>query len=429
MNEREDMAVTDTDRRQWFSRERLGLFLHWGCYSVHGQGEQAMYRERIQETEYRKLANQFHPKQGFAEEWAEWARAQGFRYLVLTTRHHDGYSLFDSKHDEFNAVKTGPGRDLITEFVEATRAAGLKVGLYYSIVNWRYRGQWDADGHPHDIPDMIEQVHGQVEELMTGYGKIDVLWYDVPKIPDGKNGPVSDSTPDFWRSPELNATVRKHQPGILINDRSGMPQDLSTPEQTIPTDGGMTEMWETCMTINTRPGWGYHPHDSSRKSASLVVYNLVEAVRAGGNFLINVGPRADGSLDPVEQETIEQVGKWITTNGEALYDAETFEPVSVQPPGYYFGMWTRKGTTGYFTVTRWPTSGEIVIPCLHTRVVSASMLATGELITFSQDRIGRLRLSGMPGSPPDALGTVLKVEFDDVPSYSPETPSAAWLDQ
>lgn len=413
---------------QWFLEARLGLFLHWGCYSVHGQGEQAMFRERIPEAEYRRLADQFKPEPGFAERWAQWAKAQGFRYLALTTRHHDGYCLFNTRYDDFNALNTGPGRDLIAEFVAATRAAGLGVGLYYSIVNWRFHGQWDADEYSEDIPRMIDQVHGQVEELMTQYGKIDILWYDVPKIPTGKNGPVTDSASDFWRSPELNAMVRRHQPGILINDRSGMAQDISTPEQEIPTHGGMRGLWETCMTINTRPGWGYHLHDTSRKSAGLVIYNLVEAVRAGGNFLINVGPRADGSFDPTEQAILERVGRWIRANGEALYGADSFDPVSSQPPGYYFGMWTRKGTTGYFTVTRWPESGEILIPCLGTEVLSASMLVSGDPISFSQDGKGRLRLFGLPLSPPDALGTVLKVTFRDEPSYSAAFDGACWLD-
>jgi len=420
-------TLTDEERRRWFSNERLGLFLHWGCYSVHGQGEQAMRRELIPEASYRTLADRFNPEPGFAARWAQWAKAQGFRYMALTTRHHDGYCLFDTRHDDFNAPSTGPGRDLIAEFVEATRAAGLKVGLYYSIVNWRYRGQWDADSYPEDIPNMIDQVHGQVEELMTQYGKIDVLWYDVPQIPTGNNGPISESTSDFWRSPELNAMVRNHQPEILINDRSGMAQDIATPEQEIPTDGRIAGLWETCMTINTRPGWGYHPHDTSRKSAGLVVYNLVEAVRAGGSFLINVGPMADGSLEPTEKETLERVGTWIRANGEALYGADIFEPVCAQPPGYYFGMWTRKGKTGYFTVTRWPESGEIVIPGLHVPVASAQMLVSGEPVAFTQDAQGRLRFHGMPHSPPDPLGTVLKVEFEEEPSYS-NLEGASWLD-
>ena len=386
-----------------------------------------MFRERIPEASYRTLADRFQPKPGFAVEWAQWARAQGFRYITLTTRHHDGYCLFDTRHDDFNALTTGPGRDLVAEFVDATRAEGLRVGLYYSIVNWRFRGQWDAEAYPGDIPVMIDQVHGQVEELMTHYGKIDALWYDVARIPTGRNGPINNSEADFWRSTELNAMVRKHQPGILINDRSGIPQDIATPEQFIPTDGGMAGLWETCMTINTRPGWGYHPHDTSRKSASQVVYNLVEAVRAGGNFLINVGPKADGSLDPLEQEILEALGGWITANGEALYGAQTFEPVTAQPPGYYFGMWTRKGTRGYFTVTRWPASGEIVIPCLHTKATAASVLVSGDTIDVAQDDEGRLRFSGLPHAPPDPLGTVIKVEFQDEPSFD-DRGGAAWLD-
>ncbi len=172
------MTENYDQRLEWFREARFGMFVHWGIYSVLGRGEQIMLRDLIPQSEYDPLADRFQPVADWAERLARQAVEAGAKYMVLTTRHHDGYCLFDTATSDFNAAKTGPGRDLIAEYVEAMRRAGLKVGFYYSLLNWRWPGQWSPDRYPDDLPRLVDEVHAQVRELMTHYGKIDILWYD-----------------------------------------------------------------------------------------------------------------------------------------------------------------------------------------------------------------------------------------------------------
>ncbi len=308
--------LNSESKLKWFNEARFGLFIHWGLYAIPARGEWVMNRELIPPEEYNKLADQFNPEKFDAMEWAKLAKQAGAKYMVLTARHHDGFCLFDSKVNDFNSVKTAAKRDFVAEYVDACRAIGLKVGIYYSIASW----QWPAIhtgpfADPEGWKSLVDDTHAQLEELMSNYGKIDILWYDGAFIP----GIMDDSTQTkHWRSAELNQMVRRHQPDILINDRSGFPEDISTPEQTIaPPAAGRT--WEACMTMNQ--SWGYKAADKDFKSVQEIIQCLVRCARFGGNLLLNVGPKADGTIQSEFVERLQQVGEWMKINGEAIYNS------------------------------------------------------------------------------------------------------------
>ena len=230
-----------------------------------------MLKERIPKAEYAKLADRFRPGKFDAHEWVKIAREAGMRYMVLTTRHHDGFSLFDSQVSDFTSVKTAAKRDFIGEYVEACRNAGMPVGFYYSLLDWRWPAYWDGPKKdPEGWKEVRDYVHSQVRELMTNYGKIDILWYD---------GSWPHSAED-WEAQKLNEMVRSLQPGIIINNRSGIPGDLETPEQRIQ---GHERPWETCMTMDDL-WWGYHPGDANVKSPTQLVRTLVKRVEGVADF-------------------------------------------------------------------------------------------------------------------------------------------------
>lgn len=428
---------SDHDRRiEQFRDLRLGMFVHWGMYSVLGRGEQIMIRDLMPLKEYQKHAEQFQPADDWAPRLAEEAKAAGLKYVVLTTRHHDGYCLFDTATHDFNAVKTGPGRDLIGEYVAACREAGLKVGLYYSLLTWRWHGYWSPGRYPADLPQMVDEVHAQVRELMTQYGKIDILWYDGGGVP-GRPGhgmwggkPIDKSPAEFWRSKELNAMARELQPEILINNRSGEPEDFGTPEQQVSSEGG-GRPWETCMTLNYAPGWGYLRQSMANKTAGEVLFQLMDAVRLGGNFLFNVGPRPDGSIDSRESTVLREIGKWLARHGEAVYGTRPAAIYDlaighVQGPMFHYGMWTCRGATGYFTLFYYP-GDPLVVSKIGPRSKRATLLTTNTPLAIEEAANGRTLVRGLPKSSPDPLATVIKVEFDS-PPYAVTEIDADWLD-
>ena len=423
------------DRLDWFHDARLGMFAHWGMYSVLGLGEQIMWRDLMPRADYEPYAAQFRPSPDWAKDLARQAVDAGMKYVALTTRHHDGYCLFDTATHDFNAVKTGPGRDLVAEYADALRAAGLRVGFYYSVLDWRWPGTWSPDKHPDDLPRMVDEIHTQVRELMSNYGRVDLLWYDCARVP-GSHGhgmwggkPIGQSSAEFFRSEALNAMVRERQPGILINDRSGVPGDFGTPEQKIASDG-TGRAWETCMTLNYAPGWGYLGHSMANKTAGEVLYNLVDAVRLGGNFMFNVGPRSDGSIDDREKRVLDAIGAWLKRHGEAVYGTrpEGIYNLSLghcQGPMYHYGMWTCKGSTAYLTLFYYP--GEtLVVSKIMPGIRSATLLTTGQSLSVAQGTNGRTVIKGLPPEPPDPLAPVVKVEFEGPPQAVTDV-NSDWL--
>ncbi len=423
-------------RLAWFRAARFGMFVHFGCYAAAGRGEQIMLRDLIPAEEYARFAADFDPHPGWADELCAAAKGAGATYIVLTTRHHDGYCLFDTATHDFNAVQTGPGRDLIDEYVAAARAAGLRVGFYYSVHTWRYRGFWDPAGYPDDLPLMRAEMYAQVEELMSNYGAIDLLWYDAPAPPGhqvpgnfGWHGTPLASTPAaFYDSARVNARVRELQPHILINDRSGLPEDFGTPEQHISAaDGG--RMWEACMTLNFAPGWGYLPYPLATKTPGQVLWHLLDCVRQGGNFLFNVGPKADGSLAARDRDFLAELGAWMQLHRDAVF---TGGPSAIQTDrgqgvDFHYGMFTEHGTTAWLTLFYYPPDGFMLLNRIAGGLKTARLLTTGEELTVERISNGRYKISGLPLSPPATIAPVIELAFARQPREA-GIADASWLD-
>ena len=386
----------DRDRRlQWFRAARFGMFIHWGLYAQLGRHEWVMNRERIPVAEYEKLAATWKPRPHAARHWAKLAREAGMRYMVMTTKHHEGFCLFDSKLTDYNAAKCGPGRDLVAEYVEAARAEGLRVGFYYSMMDWHHPDGARCKTDEAARRRFVDYIHGQVCELCTNYGKLDIMWYDV-SWPLDVNG---------WESAKMNAMVRSLQPDIIINDRSQLPEDFGTPEQHItPEKGGRA--WEACMTFND--SWGYTPIDTTYKSAWQVVQMLRTVAAGGGNLLLNIGPAPDGSVpEPCERALLE-TGQWLNQYGPAIYQAT--DPM--QQEWGTLGAFTRKGDILYYHCNRWPGSS-LAIGGLACTVKKAQFMG-GPDITFTQVK-DRLLLTGLPAVAPNALDTVIVLQVEGEP--------------
>jgi len=381
-------------RMKWWHEAKFGMFIHWGLYSVIGRHEWAMEREAIPVAEYGRLAERFKPKPHPAREWARLAKRAGMKYMVMTTKHHEGFCLFDSKHTNYCAPKAC-GRDLVAEYVEAARSEGLRFGFYYSLMDWHHpdgaRCAEDEDARKR----FVKYIHGQVRELMTNYGKVDILWYDV-------SWPL---TPEGWESAKMNRMVRDLQPDIVINNRSGLPEDFSTPEQHVrgEPDG---RAWEACMTMNA--SWGYHKADDNWKSPRQVLGYLITCARDGGNYLLNIGPKGDGSVPDESVRILNTVGRWMDRYGQTIYGAE---PCSVKSS--LFADFTRKGKTLYVHLHSWPGS-EWGIGGLRTKVESARLLPKGNPVEFEQSEFS-LRFRNLPAEAPDAPISVLALECESVP--------------
>jgi alpha-L-fucosidase len=358
-----------------------------------------MEQEGIPVAEYEKQAWQFKPKPNAARDWAKLAKRAGMKYMVMTSKHHEGFCNFDTKTTNYNAAKTGPGRDLVKEYLDAARGEGLRAGLYFSLMDWHHPDGARCKTDEAARRRFVDYVHAQARELCTNYGKLDVLWYDV-------NWPLSAAG---WESEKLNKMVRGLQPDIILNDRSGIPEDFDTPEQHIQASKGRN--WEACMTLND--SWGFNKGDDNWKPSKTVIRNLVTCTRDGGNYLLNIGPMADGSIPPDSVRILSEVGQWMERNGAAVIGSELCQPRSSE-----IATFTRKGKTLYAHVFYWP--GEAVsIGGLQTKVQSVKYLATGGSVKFDQDDF-RLRLTGLPVNAPDHPLTSFAIECADVPTQNNE---------
>jgi alpha-L-fucosidase len=401
---------------KWWHEAKFGMFVHWGVYAVPageyrgkevpGLGEWIMHDARIPVAEYRGYAGRFDPAKYDPDAWAQLARDAGMRYVVITSKHHDGFALFDSAASDWNAVKAAPaGRDLIAPLAAAVRNRGMKFGLYYSQAqDWTNPGGAKAgykagDGwDPAQKGDYDAYLDGvavpQVREILTRY-KPDVLWWDTPV----------DMTPA--RAAKFTALLSSLAPRIVQNNRlgGGVRGDTETPEQTIPATGYPGRDWETCMTMNDT--WGFKRADHRWKPADDLTRKLIDIASKGGNFLLNVGPTAEGEIPPESVERLRAVGRWMKTNGEAIYGT-TAGPFSPAPE---WGRATRKGDTLYLHVFAWPADGRLVVPGLKGTARSARLLAAGGAKLEARPGDDGLTIAGLPAAAPDPVASVIKLEM------------------
>jgi alpha-L-fucosidase len=371
-------------RIAWWRDAKFGLFMHWGVYSIPGRGEWVQWNEQIPVSEYAKLAGQFNPDHFDPDAWAAIAKAAGMKYTVLTSRHHDGFALFDDPGSSFTAMKSAAHRDFVADYVNAIRKAGLRVGLYYSPLDWRYPGFYFPDLYQANANDLREQYHRQLNELASHYGRIDILWFDGGGVdwlgfggvnfkgrwqarPKGEHYAGTFS----WQDDDAINNLRKLQPSIIINDRTDAPADFQSREG----DGAMGNFdnqhpWELCTTLTTG-AWGYQPN-AKIKSRNEVIRLLVGAVGRDGNMLLNVGPRPDGQIEPEQAERLREVGDWLKQYGPSIY-ATRGGPYL---PGD-FGVSTYHDRTIYLHILNF-TGKTLMLPPLSAKVLDCSVLTGGK---------------------------------------------------
>ena len=387
----------DRDRRmKWWHEAKFGMFIHWGLYSVLGRHEWVMEMEGIPAQEYEKIAAQFKPKPNAARDWARLAKQTGQKYMVMTTKHHEGFCHFDTATTSYCAPKQGPGRDLVREYVDAARAEGLRVGFYYSLMDWHHPDGARCATDEAARRRFVDYIHTQIRELMSNYGKIDILWYDVAWPLDAAG----------WESEKMNKMVFSLQPDIIVNNRNKLPGDFSTPEQRIEAaEAGRA--WETCMTLND--SWGYQRTDDGWKTPKQVLRNLITCAHDEGNYLLNIGPMADGTIPPESVRIFQEAGQWLARNGEAIYGAEKCQPTRSRN-----GSFSRKGNVLYLHVHYYPGSS-VAFAGLMTKAKRAWLLASGKKVDFTQDAYS-IRFTGLPDAAPDHPITTIAIECESVPT-------------
>jgi alpha-L-fucosidase len=366
-------------RTEWFREARFGMFIHWGIYAVPARGEWVKNFEKMTTEEYQKYFDEFNPVDYNPKEWAKLAKQAGMRYAVITAKHHDGFCLFDSKYTDYKATKTQAKRDLIREFVDAFRAEGLKVGFYYSLIDWY---QPDFERKDDKFNDYIDYMHKQVEELVTNYGKIDILWFDYS---------YGEYRGEKWKATKLIEMVRKYQPHIIIDNRLGgnmmvdNPEiyagDFGGPEQIMPPsivldNAGRPIPWELCMTLNN--SWGYNRSDFNYKSADNVIYTLINCVSKNGNLLLNVGPDAKGKIPQRSVEILEEIGTWMENNHDGIYGCGLSQ---LEKPEW--GWFTQKGNTIYAHITNYNV-GQICLKNMNGKVKTAILLSDGSELRLGE---------------------------------------------
>jgi alpha-L-fucosidase len=426
-------------RMKWWREARFGMFIHWGVYAqwagvyhghnqAHGGAEWIMNRCKIPVAEYQQKAREFNPVKYDPDAWVKLAKEAGMKYIVITAKHHDGFALFDSKASKWDiADATAYKKDLLKPLAAACKKYGIKLGFYYSQAqDWNnpggaasrkiaaegwanpdsakidaytkeHNGHWDPAQETKTFAQYIDNVAvPQVKELLSNYGDVAVLWWDTPTN-------MTDEA-----AQKLQALL-KLQPNIITNDRlkrPNFPGDTKTPEQKIPNQ---TELdgkdWETCMTMNS--SWGYKSWDDKWKSTETLIHNLVDIASKGGNYLLNVGPKEDGTFPQQSIDRLKQIAGWMKVNSEAIY-ATKASPLAPLPWGRVTRKENANTTTLYFSVFDWPKDGKLFVPDLKNEIISAKLLAGGDLKAKSED--GGIVIKG-PDVAPDSIATVIKVEL------------------
>jgi alpha-L-fucosidase len=409
-------------RMQWWREARFGMFIHWGVYSVpagtydgrriDGIGEWIMFNGKVPVARYREYAKQFNPAKYDPEQWVRLAKDAGMKYIVITSKHHDGFALFDSQASDWNVVKATPhGRDLLKPLAEACRKHGMKLGFYYSQAqDWNNKGggvcgeHWDKaqDG---DMDEYLRRVAvPQVREILSNYGPVSMLWWDTPC------GMTRERA-------ERLLPLLKLQPGIVHNNRlgGGYTGDTDTPEQEIPATGIAGRDWETCMTMNDT--WGFKSYDANWKSVDTLLRNLVDIASKGGNYLLNVGPTSEGLIPEPSVERLQAIGRWMLTNGEAIHGTIA-SPFQTLP----WGRCTRKalegGTRLYFHVFDWPKDGRLAVAGLFNQPRRAYLLHDASQAALPVNRAEDALVISVPAQPPEAPVSVVALEIEGAPDVA-----------
>lgn len=398
---------TRDKRMGWWREAKFGMFIHYGLFSQIGRNEWAQACENIPPEEYEQFADTFAPKEGCCREWVKLAKEAGMKYVVLTTRHHEGFCLWDSKVCPFNSVNYGPHRDIVREFVDACREFDLKIGFYSTLMEWHHPDSGICAYDTEARRRFTKYIRDLNEELLTNYGKIDILWYDMPYPMESWEG---------WDSLERNQFLRSLQPDIIINDRSRLPEDFGTPEGEIKP---VERDWEACMTFNGI-SWGYidskqaAPYSHSPQEILRMLQNCCER---GGNLLLNIGPAPDGSVPEEALEPLRKTGEWLKINGEAVYGTLKKTGGNTNQ-GNGVSRSTTKGNTVYMWNRIWaPWKGTMYLGGFMTKPAKISFM-DGTPIDFYM-KGDRIVLENLPEENPDPLLNVpiIRLEFDCEPEY------------
>lgn len=392
------------ERMSWWREARFGMFIHWGIYAVPAQGEWYM-NSGIPRDQYAAYAKQFNPVQFDADQWAQIAHDAGQKYLVITSKHHDGFCMFNTKATDYNVVQATPwGKDPLKSLSDACRRHGVRFAVYYSIMDWHTPYQEPAKPdpvHPTYNPTHFgdkdaykKYMKTQLKELVIQYHPA-VIWFDGGWIP----GWTGDDGQEIYRY--LHTLDRK----LIVNNRVGGAGDYDTPEQNIPATG-LGRDWETCMTINNN--WGFNAGDHNFKSAQELLRNLIDIASKGGNYLLNVGPTAEGVIPAPEVDRLAAMGRWLKTNGQAIYGT-TASPFKRLP----WGRATRKGNSLYLHVFDWPTDGRLLVPGLKNSVESATLLATKQKLRAVSGADGVTLM--LPAQAPDSISSTILLRLKGEP--------------
>jgi len=414
-------------RTQWWRDARFGMFIHFGAYAVPARGEWVKSNEHLTTEQYQKYVDAFYPADFDAKKWAKIAKAAGMKYAVLTAKHHDGFCMFDSKLTDYKVSVRFKGRDIVREFLDAFRAEGLKVGLYYSLIDWHHPDYPNVGNHPQrddkeyarrnfNWDNYLKYMYGQIEELTTNYGKLDILWFDYS---------FGEYHGEKWKAKELVQMVRKNQPDIILDNRleTHPPAaervltkfgDFESPEQIIPDEVvkdkyGNVLPWESCFTLNR--SWGYNASDKNWKSSALLVHSLVNCVSKGGNMLLNVGPDARGNIPDESIAILHEIGKWMDKNSESIYGCGISEL-----PKPEWGRYTQKGNN-LFVHWMYPTLTPINVKNISDKVKNVFLLSSGSEVPavktiFGNNEPGNFFIKlNESNEQPDKINTVIKIEL------------------
>ncbi|HEX8520794.1 MAG TPA: alpha-L-fucosidase [Tepidisphaeraceae bacterium] len=397
-------------RTAWWRQAKFGMFIHWGIYAVpadssKGVAEWYMHDHQVQVKDYEPFAKQFNPAEFDARKWVKIAKAAGMKYIVITSKHHDGFAMFDTKLNDYSVVKATPwAKDPMKDLAQACREESIKFCFYHSVMDWHHadylpRRKWEEKTRPADGADLnryIDFMKGQLTELLTNYGELGGIWFD---------GSWEHNAGEL-RSEEVNRMIRKLQPNILINDRNRLKEDYDTPEQKIPKEKlEPGRLWETCMTMNNT--WGYSKTDNNWKSAQVLVRNLIDCASKGGNFLLNVGPDEKGNIPAASIERLESVGKWMEKYGDSVYGT-TASPYDVMP---FDGRTTVKADKLYVHVFEWPEAG-VKVPGIKTKVKGAKLLGAEEIEIDKRVDHGLTDLTIHRPARTDPYSTVVEVQLE-----------------